>query len=62
MVSQYQLTKGLPMAIVSPWYSIQQMDVHHNNTECDTGNNIEDEYRREGDGGLPLCKECKRKA
>lgn len=29
------------MAKVSPWYSIKTMDVHHNSTQCNTGNNIE---------------------
>jgi hypothetical protein len=41
----------------SPWHSIKQT-VHHDNTECNTGNNIERENRREGTGGKPLCKEC----
>jgi hypothetical protein len=45
------------MAVVSPWHSIKE-PVHHNNTDCNTGNNIEAENRREGDGGKPLCKEC----
>jgi hypothetical protein len=49
------------MAVVSPWHSVKE-DVHHNNTECNTGNNIEVENRREGDGGKPLCKECARLA
>jgi hypothetical protein len=46
--------------VTSKWYSSKTMDVHHNNTDCNTGNNIESEYRREGDGGLPLCAECRR--
>jgi hypothetical protein len=46
------------MAVVSPWHSIKQ-DVHHNNTSCNTGNNIERENRREGTGGKPLCQECR---
>ncbi len=33
-------------------------NVHHNNTECNTGNNIERENIRQGTGGKPLCKEC----
>lgn len=49
------------MAVVSPWYSILS-DVYHNNTECDTGNNIETENRREGTGGKDLCHECAEKA
>ena len=43
--------------ITSSWYSILA-DVHHNNTDCNTGNNIEGENRREGTGGKPLCAEC----
>jgi hypothetical protein len=43
---------------VAPWHSVKS-DVHHNHTECNTGNNIESENRRSGTGGKPLCKECK---
>jgi hypothetical protein len=43
----------------SPWHSVKQ-PVHHNNTECNTGNNIERENLREGTGGKPLCQECAR--
>ncbi len=46
------------MARVNPWHSVKQ-PVHHNNTECNTGNNIEVENRRSGTGGKPLCQECK---
>jgi hypothetical protein len=49
--------KEAEMAVVNPWHSILQ-NVHHNNTECNTGNNIETENRRDGDGGKPLCQEC----
>ncbi len=42
-----------------PWHSIKQ-DVHHNNTNCNTGNNIERENLRQGTGGKPLCKECEK--
>ena len=41
------------------WHSTKQ-DVHHNNTECNTGNNIEKENLASGTGGKPLCKECDR--
>lgn len=41
----------------SPWHSIKA-NVHHDNTSCDTGNNIESENRREGTGGKPRCFEC----
>ena len=47
------------MPQTSPWYSILQ-PVHHNNTNCNTGNNIERENRRQGTGGKPLCQECAR--
>jgi hypothetical protein len=43
----------------NPWHSIKQ-HVHHNNTSCTTGNNIERENRRSGTGGKPLCQECGR--
>lgn len=46
------------MAKKDPWYSIKQ-PVHHNNTNCNTGNNIESENLRDGTGGKPLCQECK---
>lgn len=45
----------------SPWNSIKQL-VHHDNTECNTGNNIETENLRQGTGGKPLCEECSRLA
>jgi hypothetical protein len=51
--------KGTTMPKKAPWHSIKQ-DVHHNNTECNTGNNIETENLREGTGGKPLCQECAR--
>ena len=44
----------------SPWYSIRPGEtVHHDNTKCTEGNNIEAYYRRQGTGGLPLCHHCK---
>ena len=49
------------MAITNPWHSIRQ-DVHHNNTDCTEGNNIEPHYRRPGTGGKPLCRHCARLA
>ena len=44
----------------NPWHSVKPYDpqVYHNNTSCNTGNNIEKENRRDGTGGRPLCKEC----
>ena len=47
------------MTTRSPWHSIKQ-DVYHNNTDCNTGNNIERENIRIGTGGKSLCKECAR--
>lgn len=43
----------------APWHSIKQ-HVHHNDTDCNTGNNIEPENLRQGTGGKPLCAECAR--
>jgi len=42
----------------SPWHSVNS-NVHHVCTNCNTGNNIERENRREDDGGKPMCDECK---
>lgn len=53
--------RRLKMAKVSPWHSIKQ-SVHHDNTNCNTGNNIERENRRDGTGGKPRCAECVRLA
>lgn len=41
----------------SPWHSIKQ-SVHHDNTVCTEGNNIERENLRQGTGNMPLCKRC----
>ena len=41
----------------APWHSVKT-SVHHNNTNCNTGNNIERENLRQGTGGKPLCQEC----
>lgn len=51
------LMKGGENMKKSPWHSVREV-VHHNNTTCKTGNNIERENLRQGDGGKPLCKEC----
>jgi hypothetical protein len=42
----------------SPWHSVKST-VHHVCTNCNTGNNIESENLRQGDGGKPMCEECK---
>ena len=44
------------MAKTSTWYG-KKSTVHHNDTDCTEGNNVEE--RQEGDGGLPLCSHCK---
>lgn len=48
------------MAKTNPWHSklTNVPYVYHNNTDCNTGNNIEKENRVDGTGGRPLCKEC----
>jgi hypothetical protein len=48
------------MAKTSAWHSKLPNDpfVYHNDTDCNTGNNIEEENRVEGTGNRPLCKEC----
>jgi hypothetical protein len=46
------------MSKTTPWHSIKQSSVHHNDTNCKTGNNIEKENIQSGTGGKPLCKQC----
>jgi hypothetical protein len=43
--------------VTAPWHSVLQ-DVHHDNTSCPEGNNIEPRNRRPGTGGKPLCSRC----
>ena len=45
------------MPRTNPWHSIKRQ-IHHDNTNCNTGNNIEPENLRYGTGGKPLCSEC----
>ena len=47
------------MATKQPWHSTKA-DVYHNNSNCNTGNNIEKENVQGGTGGKKLCEECKR--
>lgn len=42
-----------------PWHSIL-MNRHHDDTDCNTGNNIETENRREGTGDKQKCEGCTR--
>ncbi|GGF62083.1 hypothetical protein SAMN05216376_106183 [Mameliella alba] len=46
------------MAKKTPWHSIKS-NVYHDDTDCNTGNNIERENLRSGTGGKPKCAECK---
>lgn len=47
------------MAKTSPWHGVDR-PVHHDNTSCTEGNNIESRNRREGTGGKPKCDTCKK--
>ena len=53
------------MTKVSPFYSANpnipyNERVHHDNNKCTEGNNIESYYLKQGTGGYPLCKNCKK--
>ena len=49
------------MAKKNPWHSSESgTEVYHDNTDCNTGNNIEIENIESGTGGLRKCEECKR--
>ena len=47
------------MSKTSAFHSIKS-GVHHNNTKCTEGNNIERENLKSGTGGKPLCTHCQR--
>jgi len=49
------------MAKKKPWHSNQpEREVYHDETDCNTGNNIETENITRGTGGKRKCRECKR--
>ncbi len=52
------------MPQVAPFHSAKPNanNVHHNNSACTEGNNIERQYLRSGTGGRPLCQHCARLA
>ncbi|QPH39463.1 hypothetical protein [Pedobacter endophyticus] len=45
------------MAKTAAFHSIKA-NVHHDNTKCTEGNNIEKENLRSGTGGKPKCANC----
>lgn len=48
------------MPRVSPFHSkLPGTTVHHDNSACTEGDNIESYNRVPGTGGLPLCHHCK---
>ena len=48
------------MAKVNPFHSTKPgTSVHHNNSSCTEGNNIEAANKKDGTGGHPLCSHCK---
>ena len=44
----------------SPEYPPKHRNVHHNHEDCPDGKRIKKEHRIDGDGGKPLCDECKK--
>jgi hypothetical protein len=48
------------MPIVPAFHSVKPntSNVHHNNSKCTEGNNIEKHYLRSGTAGRPLCAHC----
>jgi hypothetical protein len=47
------------MSKTSPFYSTLLRRVHHDETRCTEGNNIEPRYRASGTGGLQKCSRCR---
>jgi hypothetical protein len=43
---------------VLPFHSKVTLDVHHDQSTCTLGNNIESYNRVSGTGGLRLCSQC----
>jgi hypothetical protein len=49
------------MPRVAPFHSKRPGEtVHHDNSACTEGNNIEKYYLASGTGGRPLCAHCAR--
>lgn len=50
------------MAKVAPFHStaLNAPKVHHNNSSCTEGNNIEAKNKASGTGNHPLCAHCGR--
>lgn len=46
------------MSKVSPFHSKVTLNVHHDQSTCTLGNNIESYNKVQGTGGLPLCSQC----
>lgn len=50
--------------ITSPWFSIEEEQslketaVHHLNTSCKAGKQVQKNHRRYGTDNRPLCKVC----
>jgi len=55
----FQNMPVIEMPKTSPTHSAKEQ-VYHNNTACNTRNNIERENKRQGNGGKRLCQECER--
>jgi hypothetical protein len=49
---------------IKPWFSTDSEQaaelVHHDNTSCMDGSNIEKNHHRYGTDNRPLCKQCAR--
>lgn len=52
------------MPKVAPFHSVKvnAKNVHHDNSACTEGNNIESQYKRQGTAGRPRCEHCNRLA
>jgi hypothetical protein len=50
------------MGKVYPYHSVSSEDhyVHHDNDNCPSGKQIAEENKRLGEGGRPLCEQCRK--
>lgn len=49
----------------NPWFSTEILEkpedmIHHDNTSCMDGDNVEKSHHRYGTDNRPLCKQCAR--
>jgi hypothetical protein len=47
------------MPYIKPFHSVKEPH-YHNNSKCGPGSEVPPHNKVDGDGGKPLCKDCKK--